>query len=176
MNELMPGLEVAPNIHPMLVHFPIVLWVSALALWALGVARSRSDLFRFGTWLLTIGTLAAVITLISGYLAADGLGHDSPGHDFVHVHRDFMLVATILGAVVTALAWLLRRRQDRLIRWSLVAALLALNAVTTLGADRGALLVYGYGMGTAQQAPPSSEPASHDNDDGHHGEAAPHAH
>ncbi|MFT7578698.1 MAG: putative membrane protein [Myxococcota bacterium] len=175
MNGLMPGLDVAPNIHPMLVHFPIVLWVSALALWTLGVARSRSDLFRSGTWFLSIGTLTAVITLISGYLAADGLGHDSPGHDLVHGHRDLMLVATIVGAALTALAWLLRRRQGRLVRWSLVATLLALNAVTTLGADRGALLVYGHGMGTVQNAP-SSEPPSHDNDDGHHGEAAPHGH
>ena len=36
MNDLLPGLELAPNVHPVFVHFPIALWPTALLFYALG--------------------------------------------------------------------------------------------------------------------------------------------
>lgn len=168
MNELLPGINAAPNLHPMLIHFPIVLWLTALLCWSIGVFGRRDNVFRVGTWLLTLGTVAALFALLTGYLAADAMGHDSPGHDLVHVHRNFMFITTIAATVVTATACLLRARKSPPVRWGLLLGLVAVNGVMLLGADRGVLLVYGYGMGTRTvEVPASSGHAHGDGDHGH---------
>ena len=101
METLLPGLFSAPNIHPMLVHFPIALWLTALLFWGLSFLSKGDSLFKVGRWLLYLGTLGAVATVFTGYQATSMMGHDAPGHELVHTHRNFMIVASILAAVTT---------------------------------------------------------------------------
>jgi len=153
MNPILPGLDAAQNAHPLFVHFPIVLWLTALLFWGLGVLRRRDDLFHQGTQFLALGTLAAAVALVSGFVAAGGHGHEAPGHELVHDHRDLMLVASIMMAAMTGAGWYARRQSSRVIRLCLTAALFLVNGLVVLGADRGALLVYGHHMGTSESSP-----------------------
>ena len=156
MEALMPGLSAADNIHPMLVHFPIALWVTSLLFWVLGRILKKDALLEAGRWTLWVGTLSAFATIATGFGAANGLGHDSAGHEFVHVHRNWMLASTAAAAVTSVVAYF---KQEA---WFLLAALLGITVgVTSLGADRGALLVFGYGMGVG------SAPVSAGNGGGH---------
>lgn len=159
MDDLLPGLSQSLNVHPLVVHFPIALWSFALVLWSLGRLLKRRDLQQAGRWALYAGTLSGLVTVATGYMAADGLGHDSVGHEFVHVHRNFMLVATSVAIVTTGLAAYLRHDASAKATWLVTGALFLTVTVTTLGADRGALLVYGYGMGT--RTAPKSTGAGH---------------
>lgn len=43
MEQLLPGLTSAPNLHPMVVHFPIAFWVAATGAWAWAVVRKHDD-------------------------------------------------------------------------------------------------------------------------------------
>lgn len=163
MEQIFPGLSHAPNIHPFFVHFPIAFWLGAVLLYVLGSLRKHEGLLAAGRWLLYLGTLAAVFAVASGLWAEDAMGHDSPGHEFVHIHRNFMLVASAIAVVTTLVAFALRKRETAGARWTITALLLALAGVTTLGADRGAELVFRYGMGTASEAPsPAEEPHHHE--------------
>lgn len=148
MKELLPGLYHAPNIHPLVVHFPIALWVAALLFLGLGSLRRRDDLFRVGCWLLYLGLAAAAVSVGTGLWAAEKLGHDSPGHDLVHVHRNWMLVASGFGALTAGAAFLLRKRMSAAFRWAITGGMIVTVALMTLGADRGAELVFRYGVGT----------------------------
>ena len=139
MQDLMPGLYIAPNIHPILIHFPIALWAVALLFWSLAVWRDDAQLFSVGRWLLYLGTVTGILAVGSGFLAADDLGHDSPGHDFVHVHRNFVIGATIAATILSVFALRLRASTRRAVRLALVASLGLVNALTALGADRGAV-------------------------------------
>ena len=157
MKELLPGLYHAPNIHPLFVHFPIALWIAALLFLGLGALRQRDDLFRVGRWLLYLGLAGAAVSVGTGLWAAEKLGHDSPGHELVHVHRNWMLVASGLGALAAGVAFLLRKRSGGMHRWAIVAAMVIIVGVMTLGTDRGAELVFRYGVGTLADAPDSVE-------------------
>lgn len=148
MQHLFPGLSEMPNAHPYFVHFPIVLLPTALLFWVLAVVFRRDDLFRFGSWLLCLGILSAAVAVATGLWAMDRMGHDFPGHDLVHVHRDFMLVASALAALAAIAAFFARNTRRRLVRGMLSAGLLAAVLVAALGADRGARLVYVHGIGT----------------------------
>lgn len=153
--EILPGLAHAPSVHPLVVHFPIALWLVAGLFCLIGVLRQREDLFAVGRWLLYLGALGAAVAVGTGLWAADTMGHDSPGHELVHVHRDFMLVASGIGLTATIAAWALRKRQSVGVKWGITALALATIGVLTIGADRGAALVFQYGIGIAEQAPPA---------------------
>lgn len=170
MEQLLPGLSSAHNLHPMVVHFPIAFWVAATGAWLLAVARKRDEAWRFGLWLHLLGVLGATAAVAFGFWATNKMGHDSPGHDLVHVHRDIMLWATGLALTVTALGWWKRTAK---LRVPLTAMSVVLVSLLAVGADRGAELVFRYGMGVAQEAPPEpTHTHSHDDD---HGEAHQHS-
>lgn len=164
MNALLPGLEGAP-MHPMVVHFPIALWLvgTGLLLWSL---RGDSKLWSFGVVLVHLGSAGAIVASVAGFIAADNLGHDSPGHGMVHDHRNLMLGATALGLVASAIAFRFRKDVTGGVRKGIIALMVVTCAVLTLGADRGANLVYRYGVGVLNETPPAT-------DDGHsHGHDA----
>lgn len=173
MDSLLPGLD-ASNIHPLFVHFPIAFWVAATGAWSLAVLRRTDDAWKFGLWLHLLALLGAGAAIAAGYWATNLLGHDAPGHDKVHVHRDYMLIATGLAAVITGVAWWKREGGQR---WRVGSALasLVLLGVMTLGADRGAELVYRYGVGVAAPATDDGHEDHGHDDHGDHDDQ-PHEH
>ena len=172
IEEILPGVAHAPNVHPMFVHFPIALWVVAGLFLLVGLLRRRDDLFATGRWLLYLGAIGAAAALMTGLWAADALGHDSPGHELVHVHRDFMLAASGLGLIATLGAAALRDRQHVAAKWAVTVLTLATIGVLTLGGDRGAALVFQHGVGVAAQ----TEPVADDPPADEHGASHDHAH
>ncbi|MEO6596750.1 MAG: DUF2231 domain-containing protein [Planctomycetota bacterium] len=157
-----PGLSLVPNSHPMFVHFPIAFWIGALFICCLGIWRSTSGLFRAGSWLFHLGTLSGAVAVASGFLATSSMTHEEPGHDLVHVHRNFMVAAAALSLAVSAVVFLLRRHDGRRPRLAQAGLIALVVGVATLGADRGAMLVYGYGVGVRDEPPPMSSQHHHD--------------
>ena len=172
LEEILPGVIQAPNLHPMFVHFPIALWAVAGLFIFLGTLRRRDDLFATGRWLLYLGAIGAAAAVATGLWAADALGHDSPGHELVHVHRDLMLATSGLGLIATLGAAALRDRRHVAAKWVVTALTLATIGVLTLGADRGAALVFHHGVGVAAQ----TEPVADDAPANEHGASHDHAH
>lgn len=151
LQELLPGATAAPNLHPLLVHLPLGLLPTAFLFLALGVVRANERLLVFGRWTLYLAAGATILAAGSGWWAASDLGHDAPGHDQIHIHRNWMLVASALTLTTTMLAFLLRNSKSATQQWLLVGALTLTLGITTIGADRGAYLVYGLGIGVQDQ-------------------------
>jgi hypothetical protein len=59
--------------------------------------------------------------------------------------------------IATIAAFALRKRQSTGPRWGITALAVATVGVLTLGADRGAALVFRYGIGTAVQTQSEAE-------------------
>jgi len=165
MESLLPGMTSAPNLHPMVVHFPIAFWVAATAAWSFALLRRSEDAWRFGLWLHTLGLAGGVVAVLFGFLATAQMGHETPGHDLIHVHRNFMLVAGGLSVLVTGVGWWRRSAKGG---WRPVQLLMSvlLLIILILGGDRGAELVFRYGIGTARERPPAGAEHEH-GDQGH---------
>ena len=150
MNALLPGLSSAVDLHPLFVHFPVAFWCAAAVLLPLGWVARRPGWFASGRLLLWLGTAAALVAAATGYLAARRMGHDAPGHDLVHVHRNLMLTATGVATLASGASLWAREHRGRSAGLVVVLAS-ALGVLTVLGADRGAHLVFGYGMGVTAE-------------------------
>lgn len=150
---LFPGLSALQNVHPMLVHFPVAFFLGALAME--GMAVFRDEKFHLvATWMLYLGTFAAIVTLFSGFIAAGTVasaspdGHQAPGHEFIHIHRSWMTATTLWGILLSGyLFWINKRESWRSQRWGFFFGLILLVALVSLGADRGGRLVFEFGIG-----------------------------
>lgn len=151
---MLPGLREALNFHPVFVHFPIVLWLAALLFELLAVWRGSDELQRTAARLLYLGTLAAIVTVLTGLAAADSV---PPGdaRPVVQLHETLMLTATSLGVALCLFAFFARMNFTAQLRKWMLLGLVILSVLLVIGTDRGAQLVYGYGAAvnwaTAQQ-------------------------
>src|ERR1700723_3922213 len=89
-----------PNWHPLVVHFPIALVLSATALLlAARLLRSESvaaSAATAGTWNLCLGAAAALVALGSGLSAVLGLDVSAAARQAISVHLKWAMLTTLL--------------------------------------------------------------------------------
>lgn len=158
MSELFPGLRAMENMHPMFVHYPLVLLPLALVFQAWGALSRREDLERVARWLLYVGAVAALAAAGTGLLAEESVEHPEAAHEVIELHETLMLTTAGLAAGLAVLAAIFRKKSPRLIQTILLVGLLATNIVMTIGADRGGQLVFEFGVGTKPQPAPAAAP------------------
>ena len=139
------------NIHPLFVHFPIALLLTAWALTVLGLALRRENLHRVATWNLALGALGAVAAVVTGLRAEDGaLPHNFEIHEIMETHERFGI--SVACGAVALLVWRALRRQAwparRAEQVGQTALLTLVVGLLTYGAYLGGRLAYEYGVGT----------------------------
>jgi len=141
----------APNIHPMLVHFPIAWWIAAVVVDLVSLTLPRPGwASTVAATLYPAGALAATATYLTGRQAAMNVQTPGMAYPIVLEHWNWAL-ATVIGfwlVTVLRLAVSVKYPQpSRRIRIALAAtALVALASLFETG-ERGARLVFDYGVG-----------------------------
>ncbi len=167
-----------PNLHPAVVHFPIVCMPLALAFDAAGLALRRQHwLAPAATTLYVVGALTAGLAVWAGQRAADSLvGVPAAAQPRIGEHSDwahYTLYAWIALAAVRLLVHLWPRLKDRRGPRLVILGLgLAVLGVLGKTADLGGALVYRFGLGVnlstvtpealtdSIEAPMAEEPSS----------------
>lgn len=118
--------------HPWVVHFPIALWLTS-ALFDLLYLRG-GDLFfsRASRFLIGLGLLGAVVSIVSGFVDFRPLVAEGIGQAFVDRHRLHSTLA-YASTIVYLVSFVLRWRRPNLGR-AAIAVLLVLGAGLILGA------------------------------------------
>lgn len=148
--QLVP--EWAPNIHPMIIHFPLVLLILAVILDCAGFILSKSDWIRKSALLLyALGTIAAVVAVITGNAASDSIEIPSIAFPAINAHADwaritlwFFIIYTIVRLSVGIFFKSLKKVYILPI---ILVGFLGIYFLYQTG-DHGAQLVFGYGLGT----------------------------
>ncbi len=146
-------------LHPMAVHFPIALLTTGFLAEAAGTwfkkQNSNQDaaprlpwLQDAASWLLWLGTLAALVTLGLGLLAAKTAPHVPEAWDTLIAHRNAGYIACFLFSLLSAWRFFSRPKAGLFLAAWLLLGLSAL----IYAAYHGGELVYRYGMGTAPSA------------------------
>ena len=144
--------EWAPNLHPFLVHFPIALLVTAVAVEWAGIVSPRS---AARTSLTTVLYLAGTIALFGAYLtgrdAAETVLLPGMAHAVVTDHWSWAVRCLWVFVGLTALRLGRRGHATRdPIRLLLATGGLVGLALLVRTADLGGQLVYEHGVGTVQ--------------------------
>ena len=170
----MTGTLVQPNLHAVLVHFPLALLIVGVLVEILTLVfwNLRKSTIRIaGRWMLVLGILAAVPTLTTGLFALHQTAEASsqPGDtweavvsrstwspelwDNVREHVKWMTIGTLmllLGIVIWISGTDNARRNMYLLG---IVVLIAGGAMITFGGHAGGELVYHHGVGVKMVTP-----------------------
>ena len=131
--------------HPMVIHFPLVALVAAVALDALGAWSGSSRWRPTATFLWWVGLLGAVAAIATGLIAFNRVEHSEMAHLQMILHRNLAFAAVAM--LSTTAIWRWRRPLSR------GAALLGvLGAAGLLGVGYlGGELVFRHAVGVSTE-------------------------
>jgi uncharacterized membrane protein len=154
MNDLMAGLRELPNVHPLVVNFPIALLPVALGLDLLGIVLRSRDLHVGGRWCLWLGTLAAAVAVVTGERGADDVQPYVSEEAEALMMRHMNLQYGTLGAAIGLSLWRLLAGQPFPVRGRAVYLVLAATMVANLvvASDMGGELVFVHGVAVRADA------------------------
>ncbi len=146
MDRILPGLQHAPNLHPVFVHFPIVLWLTALLVEIVAVWNRKDSTHRAALWLLWLGTVAGTFAVFTGLHAGHSVP-SGPAGSALEVHEELMLTSYFIAVGLSAFVLFMGQQVTHGLKVVVLVGLLILAICATIGADRGAEMVYRYGIG-----------------------------
>lgn len=135
------------SVHPLLVHFPIALLLTALLLDGVAIMLKRPHLHRVALWNLSLGTVGAAVAVRTGLWAAEIAKHTFEIHQVMKLHRKLGITTLILGGLVVLWRLVTRDRLSSLWRAITVLLMLAMAGTLMYGAHLGGRLVYEFGVG-----------------------------
>lgn len=165
-------LQIIPNLHPAIVHFPIALTIIAFLLSLAAYVRpshpSAAQLAAAGHFTLWLAALGAAVAVLFGWLAYNSVNHDDAGHAAMLLHRSWA-VPTAIGLILLASwdAW--KGRVSQLIPVPMLFILFLLAQSIAVTAWLGGEVVYRHGIGVLSL--PASEGAGHSHHHEHGGTA-----
>ena len=141
----------APNVHPLVIHFPIVLVMAAAVVDLVDVAFERSVWLRAATTTLYItGALSLIVAFLTGLQAQGTVLMPGMAYPVLAEHRQWALITMSYCIVVAALRLVVLRgdgARNRKRRLTLLGIGLVSVVLVQQTAERGARLVYEYGTG-----------------------------
>ena len=149
--QLLP--DYMSNIHPLIIHFPIVLLIFAV------IADFFANLLKKYNWLqpatitlYTFGALGTIAAYFSGKQAADIVNFPPPSYPVISEHADLALYTMLFFGIYALIRLFLRWKgfdQKSLVAWGLFFIAAGGLFLIKATADHGGELVYRFGVGTA---------------------------
>lgn len=169
--------EIIPNLHPLMVHFPIALvTVSAVFHVAAATARGKPLSRNFAILahtLLWISALSVLPAAFFGWQAYNSVTHDDASHAAMLIHRNWALGTSIVLIILAS--WdALRNKIDSSPVWWFVVTVIGALSMVVITAWHGGELVYRHGLGV-MSLPVPEDGHGHHHDSTIHSDEHPHA-
>ena len=152
----------APNLHPLLVHFPITLLASAVAVDMVSLLMpTRSALRDVATLFYCAGALMAMVTYFSGLQAAQAMMVSPEEGAAMTAHFTWADRTTWFFVVFASLRMAFSFIWHPTARWAAVTAFVAALAgvgMLVVTAERGGRLVFHHGLGVVTVPASSGQP------------------
>ncbi len=150
-----------PNVHPIVVHFPIALFITGLVVDVMGHLAERETLKKMGLVLVVLGALGALAAMLTGLSVEETVeaGLSEAGEAVLDNHAQlgqltaYLLMAVAILRILLATTWIKRPLVSRVaLAVYVIAGVVGLGLLTVTG-YRGGQLVYEHGAGVKLTQP-----------------------
>lgn len=139
--------ELPPHLHPMIVHFPIALFIMALALDILSFITKKKTFHHSALTLYVIAALMTPLVVRTGIWEAEKLGLS---HPLLDQHRQYATWLMWVSLMSLPLLWLIKKEASKYFRILFLIFLITTSILVSIGADKGGRMVYEYGVGVEE--------------------------
>jgi uncharacterized membrane protein len=148
-------MRLVPGWHPVIVHFPLALIVTAACSFSaarvLRASRTAESLAIVGTWTLGVGALGVLFALGTGLAAAIDLHVGPAAHEAISSHVKSAILTAVL--VVSVAVWRGAGVAERARpSWGFLLAIWVAASSSIVTGYRGGQNVYRYGVGVSVDA------------------------
>ena len=144
-------IDIVPNWHPIVVHFPIALIVTSTVLFYVGIllraTKYSKEMLITSKWSLWGAGLTAIIAATFGWIAYNSVAHDATSHAAMTIHRNWAIPTAIYILLLAVYSYFNRENWGRE-KVALAAGLLFIASIlTSVVGWLGAEAVYRHGIG-----------------------------
>ena len=168
-----------PNIHPLVIHFPIVLLLAAVFSEFMGHISGNAYAKKTAKVALLFGTLSLAVAVFTGWLAHQTVPHSEQSYPVIETHQllGFLALGGFSSAALFKFILVPTFKSCWIYRLYLLLSLASIG-ILIMGAHYGGKLVYEYGVGVKpleslnEKVEPSHmkhEDKTHEDHDGHTG-------
>jgi len=135
------------HIHPMLVHFPIVLILTGFLAEVIYLFFRKNNFFReAGFWMLCVGALTVVAAYFSGaFLTKELYGAAGTIQSTHELFAEFTVFSALIGATLKVYLKI-EKKEETWLKWIDFAFYVATTILVCITGYNGGILVYEYLM------------------------------
>ena len=130
--------------HPIVVHFPVALFISAVLFELVGLIFHKESLQKTAFQLYIFATLITPWIVVTGLLEADRLNLH---HPLLEAHQKFAFLTMWVSLMSLPVVWVIRREFTKYFPVIFLVVLIVTAGGVILTGDRGGHMVYEYGVG-----------------------------
>ena len=132
------------HFHPMLVHFPIALFVGALVMEIISLLFKRDNLHRTAIHMCVLGVSLLPLVVLTGLEEVEEL---KVRHPVANLHKNLAFGTAGISVLAVPCLLFFLKRAARQFRFFFIIFLLLIVGFVTATAYNGGRLVYEYGVG-----------------------------
>ena len=146
------------HLHPMMVHFPIALFLGALgfeivslilpAKGGAAAGRTKDSLHRTAFYLYMVAALLSPVVVQTGLWEEDW---HHLHHPVVEAHERFALITMWTALASLPIFWLIQKKNSKIFRKVFIIFALLVAVTVSTAAYYGGHMVYDYGIGPEEQ-------------------------
>lgn len=140
-------IELPAHLHPMVVHFPIALFIMGLLFEVVSLLIKHEGIHKAAVYMYVAAALLTPLVVRTGIWEAEKL---SLNHPLLDQHSQYAVRLMWFSLMSLPVLWFLNREFRKTLRWVFVIVLLISSVLVSIAADKGGRMVYEYGVGVEE--------------------------
>jgi len=139
--------ELPTHLHPMVVHFPITLFIMALVFECVSLIVKSESLHKAALYMYVTAAIITPLVVKTGIWEAEKLRFS---HPLLDQHRNFALWTMWVSLMSLPVLWLIKKEFGKYFRIVFLGFLMSTAVFVSLAGDKGGRMVFEYGVGVEE--------------------------